>query len=204
MPQTIELADKELEKVDSLVKEGLFSNRESAIKVILESLSLDEIKRVERIKVEVNSFLEIHMGNMLYLDTPVKVVIDGKEMYKFPVKTHADRTRHFFYLYADPHTMEINVNLLTDLRSLPEMPYEELEEIKRVQAEASNYCKNNYSILVAGVPLKDALEVEDGFKECFRIHLIGEYEGKTQICGCLFLDAKTIDVIDRSIYRNND
>lgn len=204
MPQ-IDLSEQELEKVDKLVKEGLFSSRNQVIQTGLESLlqlSKEEIKRMEKVRHEVDMFLEISMGDMLYANMPAKVTIDGKEMYKVPVKSASDKTSHFFNLYVNPTTMEVDLNFLTDLRkSLPEMSDEEFEEKKKIQAEANKYCKNHLdSKLVAGIPMKDTLEVEDGFKECFIIPLIGEYGGKARICGYMYFDAMTLTLHDCSIY----
>ena len=201
MPQ-IELSDQDIQKVDDLVKNGVFHSRENAIKTILESISFEELKRMESARHEVDMFLEISMGNMLYAGVPLKVIIDGRDMYKIPVKSVSNKMLNFFYLYVDQNTLEVDAHFLTDLRSLPEMSDEEQEKIKKVQIEANNYCQNIFNKLVAGIPLKDVLEVEKGFKECFRIPLIGEYEDKVQICGYLFLDTETLAIVNSTIYKN--
>ena len=203
MPQ-IELEEQDLIKVDQLVKAGLFSNRNQAIRTSLENLlqlSNEDIKNMEKAKHEASMFLEIYMGNMLYPGAPAKIVINGKEMYKIPVKSVSNKIKSdIFYVYIDPHTMEVDVPLLIDLRSLPKMSKEELEEIKKVQTKANMYCENKLDdTLVAGIPLKDAIEGE----ECFRLPLIGEHEGKANICGYLFLDVETLDADDCVIFNKH-
>lgn len=72
-----------------------------------------EIKIIEKAKFEASIYLEIYLGNMLYPANPLKVVVDGKEMYKIPIKSASDDSgSHIFgYLYMDPQTMEVNKNL---------------------------------------------------------------------------------------------
>lgn len=202
MPQ-IELSEQNLQKVDNLVKEGVFSNRNQVIRTSLESLlqlSTEEIKNMEKAKHNASMFLEIYMGDMLYVGMPVKVIIGGKELYKVPVKSASDKSLHF-YLHADPNTLEVNAHFLTDLRSLPEMSDEKLEEMIKVQTEANLYCQKQLgNKLVVGIPLRDALEGDEGFTECFRIPLMGKYEDKTYISGYLFLDVKTLTALDCTIF----
>lgn len=193
MPQ-IELADQDLEKVDRLVRDGVFKSRESALKGILESLSEDELKRVEEAKLNVDLYLMTYVGDMLYSTVPVKVIIiDGKDMYKIPVKSASDKTKEVFYAYVDTRTLEVDVNMSMGLRSLPEMSQKELEERKKFHKIADNYCKTHLdNEFIAGAPFTDALETEEGFRDCFKVPLIGEYEGKAHLYGYLFIDAETL------------
>jgi len=87
MPQ-IELEEHELEKVDKLVKEGLFSNRDQVIQAGLENLlqlSKEEIKKMEESRAEVNAYLTDHVGDILSSGTPVHTIVNSKEYYKVPV-----------------------------------------------------------------------------------------------------------------------
>jgi len=64
----IELSEQDLEKVDKLVKNGLFINRNQVIMSGLESLSEiseDEVRKMKDAQAKVNSYLEINVGNLL-------------------------------------------------------------------------------------------------------------------------------------------
>ena len=125
MPQ-IEVGEHELEKVDELVKNGVSNSREDAIKLILETLSLEEIKGMEKAKEIADRYSIIFCGDMIPL-TPTKTFVNGKELYKIPLKI-ATTNSIFGYTFVNAKTMEIDIDLSTGWESLPEMSDEELEE----------------------------------------------------------------------------
>lgn len=200
MPQ-IEVSEQELQKVDELVKNGVFHSRESAVKGILESLSelsLDEIKRMEKAKQEADMFLMIYRGDMLYTLTPSKVIIGRKELYKLPVKSATyENSPIFGYVYVDPRTLQVDVDLSTGFEALPETSKEELEILKKVHAVADTYCENNFVDICAGAPRR--LDLED--EEEFEVVVKGKFKDKTWICGYLFLDVNTLTVKQAAIDR---
>ena len=68
----------------------------------------DELK-MEKARHNADLYLEAYLGNMLYPSTPVKVLINGKEMYKVPIKSHNDNGLHTLgYLYLDSESLEVN------------------------------------------------------------------------------------------------
>lgn len=189
----IEVPERDIQKIDELVDRGKFPNRENAIKVILENLSessLDEIRRIEKAKQIASMYLETYEGILLYPVTPLREVIDGRDMYKIPVKSEADPNSIFGYVYIDAQTMEIDIDLSTSLASLPTMSDEELNEIKEIQIIADNYCKNHLDGMYAGIPRKIVVEGE----EQFEIPVKWKHQGKTYIYGYLFIYANTLAV----------
>jgi len=194
MTQMIELPDKDLEKVDRLVKSGLFSNREDVVKAGLESLlqlSEEEIKRIEKAKSEADMFLWDYRGDALYSIAPSKVIIDGKELYKTPVKSsNYENSPIFGYVYLDAQTLEVDVDLSTGFESLHEMSDDELEELKKVYEIANSYCERNLDGIYAGAPRKLNVEGEQEFEVVVK----GKFNGKTLVCGYLFLDANTLNI----------
>lgn len=201
MPQTIELADQDLEKVDMLVKSGLFLNREQAVKAGLESLlqlSEEEIKKMERIKSRADMFLWSYRGDALYTLLPSKMVIDGKELYKLPVKNcNYEDSPIFGYVYVDAQTLEVDADLSTAFESLPETNEEELKKLKKVQSIANSYCESNLDGIYAGAPRR--LDVEG--EEEFEVILKGKFNGETWICGYLFFDTAALALKQASIDR---
>jgi len=193
MPQ-IELEERDLEKVDELVKEGLFSSRTDAIQSGLESLlqlTKEEIKNMGRAKDEADKFLEINMGNMLYPSTPMKLIINGRELYKVPVKTASPQnSADICYVYVDAQTMEVDIDLSTGWGSLPDMPTEQLEKSKKLWTLANKYCENRLNGMWVGVPLIDSLEGE----EISIVPVKGKHEGKTYIYGSLFIYTETLSI----------
>lgn len=187
MPQ-IEVSEQELQKVDELVKNGVFQSRESAIKGILESLSLGEIKRMEKAKEIADMYSMIFCGDMIPL-TPTKTFINGKELYKVPLRV-ASTNSIFGYVYVDVQTMEVDTNLSTGWESLPDMSDEKLEELKKIQVLADNYCETHLDSMYAGAPRK--VTIED--KEYFEVLVKRREEDKTYIYGGLFIDANTLAV----------
>ncbi|MBI2543508.1 MAG: hypothetical protein HYW24_04980 [Candidatus Aenigmarchaeota archaeon] len=201
MPQ-IELADRDLEKVDELVKNGIFHSRESAVKGILESisdLSLEEIKKMEKAKQKASMFLEIYMGILLHPITAMKTLIEGREMYKISVKSELDQHSIFGYVYIDAQTLEVNIDLSIDWESLPETSNEKLEELKQIRILAENYCKTHLDNMHVGAPRK--VTIED--KEYFEVHVKRNEESKTYIYGALFIDAETL-AVEEMIYRSEE
>ena len=190
----IELPEQDLEKVDRLVKSGLFSNREDVVKAGLESLlqlSEEEIKRIEKAKSEADMFLWDYRGDALYSIAPSKVIIDGKELYKTPVKSsNYENSPIFGYVYLDAQTLEVDVDLSTGFESLHEMSDDELEELKKVYEIANSYCERNLDGIYAGAPRKLNVEGEQEFEVIVK----GKFNGKTLVCGYLFLDANTLNI----------
>ena len=189
MPQ-IEVGEHELQKVDELVKNGVSNSREDAIKLILETLSLEEIKRMEKAKQIASMYLETYEGILLYPITPLKMATEGRELYKIPVKSEADPNSIFGYVYVDVHTMEVDIDFSTSLASLPNMSNEELNEIKKIQIIADEYCKNHLDDMYTGTPRKIVVEGEEQFK----IPIKGKYQGRTYIYGYLFIYPNTLAV----------
>lgn len=198
MPQ-IELGEQDLQKLDELVKNGVSNSREGVIKVILETLSLEEIKGMERAKHIVDMYLPIYEGDMLYPLTPLKAVVDGKEMYKVPVKSYSDENYFHGYVYVDAQTMEIDINLSTGWECLPNMSDEELAELKKIQILSDNYCESRLDNMYAGVPRK--VTIED--KEYFEVLVKRKEDGKTYIYGGLFIDAETL-AVEEMIHKSKE
>lgn len=189
----IEVPEQDIQKIDELVNRGVFLDRENAIKIILESfseLSEDEIKRMEKAKQIADMYLETYAGILLYAITPLKIVMDGREVYKIPVKTEAGPNSIFGYVYVDAQTMEIDIDLSTGLESLPSMSDEELSDIKKIQITADDHCKNHLDGMYAGAPRKIVVEDEEQFK----IPVKGKHEGKTYIYGYLFIYPNTFAI----------
>jgi len=88
MPQ-IELEEQDLEKMDELIKEGLFSNRKQVINASLENLlqlPKEEINRMEEARAEVNGYLTAYVGDILFSSFPTRAVVNDREYFKVPVK----------------------------------------------------------------------------------------------------------------------
>lgn len=111
MPQ-IELEEKDLEKVDELVKEGLFSNRDKVIMAGLESLlqlSKEEIKKMEDAKSEVNAYLTDHVGDILSSGAPMHTVVNSKEYYRVPVTgVYEGKFYTYGHIFVDCQSLEID------------------------------------------------------------------------------------------------
>lgn len=114
MPQ-IELGEKDLEKVDKLVKNGLFFNRQHAVKAGLESLlelSEGDLIKMKTAKREANSYCEIHLGNMLYAGMPIGAIVNDKEYFKVPVKgNYEGKTYTYGHLYVDSEMLTVDEQL---------------------------------------------------------------------------------------------
>lgn len=128
MPQ-IELSEHDLEKVDILVKNGLFIDRNQAIRSSLESfteLSEDEVRKMKNVQSKVNSYLEINVGNLLFAGTPIKAAVNGKELYRVAVRGSYKKIKHTFgYIYVDSNSLELN----KDLSTSPEKISDEADRI---------------------------------------------------------------------------
>lgn len=115
MSQVIELPDKDLEKVDRLVKNGMFLNREHVIKTGLESLlqlSEEELEKMRQAQIKVNGYCDSYLGNMLGADIPVKVVVNGKEYFKVPVKgEYENKIYTYGHLFLNAETLTIDEQL---------------------------------------------------------------------------------------------
>ncbi len=111
MPQ-IELTEQELEKVDELVKGGLFSNRNKVIQAGLESLlqlSKEEIKNMEEARAEVNAYLTVYVGDILSSGTPLRTIVNSKEYYKVPVNGFFEGKFYTYgHIFVDCQTLEID------------------------------------------------------------------------------------------------
>lgn len=195
----IEVSEQELQKVDELVRNGISDSRENAIKLILESLSLEEIKRMEKAKHIVDMYLPIYEGDMLYPLIPTKLVIDGKEVYKVPVKSYSDKNYFQGYVYVDAQIMEVDIDLSTGWECLPNMSDEELAELKKIQILSDNYCESRLDNMYAGVPRK--VTIED--KEYFEVLVKRKEDGKTYIYGGLFIDAETL-AVEEMIHKSKE
>jgi len=111
MPQ-IKLEERDLERVDELVREGFFSNRNQVIRAGLESflqLSKEEIKNMEEARAEVNAYLTERVGDILSSGTPLHVMIDSKDYYKVPVTGFYEGKFYTYgHIFVDCHTLQIN------------------------------------------------------------------------------------------------
>lgn len=138
MPQTIELTDQELEKVDELVKEGLFSNRDQVIRASLENLlqlPKKEIINMEEARAEVNGYLTDHVGDILSSGTPLRVVVNSKYYYKVPViGFYEGKFYTYGHIFVDCQTLEID-------KSISDSP-------KKIHKTASELTGNNESPLL--------------------------------------------------------
>ena len=64
---------------------------------------------LEKVKHNADLYLEVYLGNMLYPATPVKVIINGEEMYKVPIKSHYDNGLHTLgHIYLDAKSLGVN------------------------------------------------------------------------------------------------
>lgn len=108
----IELEKQEWEKVDELIKEGLFSNRNQVIQTVLDNLlqlPKEEIKRMEEARAEVNGYLTSRVGDVLSSGTPLRTIINSKEYYKVPVRGFFDGKSYIYgYIFVDCHTLKID------------------------------------------------------------------------------------------------
>lgn len=195
MPR-IEVGEHELQKVDELVKNGVSNSREDAIKLILETLSLEEIKRMEKAKEIADRYSMIFCGDTIPL-TPTKTFVNGKELYKIPLKI-ATTNSIFGYTFVNAKTMEIDIDLSTGWESLPDMSDEELRELKKIQTLVDGYCESHLDDMYAGVPRKVTIEDKDYFEV-----LVKKKVDKIYIYGGLFIDAKTL-AIDQMIHKSKE
>ncbi len=129
MSQTLELTDQDLERIDRLVRNGVFIDRYQVLRVSLESLtdlSEDEIKKIKTVRSKVNSFLETDIGNLLFAGTPIKIVVDGNELYRVAAKgNYKGKTRVLGHIYMNSNSLEINKELSTPAEKI----FEEAERI---------------------------------------------------------------------------
>ncbi|MBI2547164.1 MAG: hypothetical protein HYW23_01820 [Candidatus Aenigmarchaeota archaeon] len=111
----IELQEQDLEKVDELVKEGLFSNRNQVIRVSLERLlqfSKEEIRNMEEARAEVNAYLTDYVGDILSSGTPLHAVINSKDYYKVPVTGfYQGKFYTYGHIFVDCQSLEINESI---------------------------------------------------------------------------------------------
>ena len=111
MPQ-IELSEQDLEKVDQLVKEGLFLNRNRVIQAGLENLlhlSKEDFKNMEEARSEVNAYLTGHVGDILSSGMPIRTIVNSKEFYKVPVRGFFDGKFYTYgYIFVDCQTLKID------------------------------------------------------------------------------------------------
>ena len=111
----IELTDQYVEKIDRLVKNGLFADREEAIKAGLETLlqlSEEDIKIIEKVQREVNSYCDIHLGNILGGGMPIRVAIKGKDYFRVPIKGEYEGKLYTYgHLFVDAESLAIDENL---------------------------------------------------------------------------------------------
>lgn len=111
----IELEEQDLENIDEMIKIGMFPDRKQAIKAGLESLlrfSKEDIEKMKKAQIEVNSYCEIHLGSILYAGAPIKVVADGREHFKIPVKgEYEGRTYTYGHLYVNVETLVVDEQL---------------------------------------------------------------------------------------------
>ena len=114
MPQ-IELEEQDLEKVERLLKTGIFLNSQQAVKAGLETLlelSDEDFEKMNQAQVKVNGYCDSKLGNMLGAGVPVKVVINGMEYFKVPVKgEYKDKIYTYGHLYVDVKTLAIDEQL---------------------------------------------------------------------------------------------
>ena len=108
----IELEEQDLEKVDNLVKEGLFPNRNRVIQAGLENLlqlSKEDIKNMEEARTEVNGYLTIHVGDILSSGTPLRTIVNSKEYYKVPVRGFFEGKFYTYgHIFVDCQTLKID------------------------------------------------------------------------------------------------
>lgn len=123
MPQ-IELSEQELQKVDELIKNGVFIDRNQALRTGLESLSdlsNEEVKKMKNAQAKVNSYLEINVGNLLFAGAPIKVVVNGKELYRIAAKgSYKGKRYDLGYIYLDVNSLEIDKELSTSSEKVSE------------------------------------------------------------------------------------
>ena len=128
MPQ-IELSEQDLEKVDKLIKNGLFVDRSQVIMSGLENLSEiseDEVRKMKNAQAKVNSYLEVNVGNLLFAGVPIKVIVNGKELYRIATKgSYKGERYNLGYIYLDAHSLEID----KELSASPEKISEETDKI---------------------------------------------------------------------------
>ncbi len=115
MSQLIEVGDKDLEKVDNLVKRGVFLSREHVVKAGLESLlelPEEEIEKMKLAQVKVSGYCDSHLGNMLGGGVPARVLVNGKEYFKVPVKGEYKSDIYTYgHLFVDADTFAIDERL---------------------------------------------------------------------------------------------
>ena len=124
MVQTIELEEQDLERVDKLVKIGMFSSRQQAVKVGLESLlqlSEEDLKKMREAQNKVNGYCDSHLGNMLGAGLPLKVVVDSKDYFKISIKgEYEDKVYTYGYLFVDAETLDVDEELSDSIEKIHE------------------------------------------------------------------------------------
>ena len=76
-------------------------------------------ENIEMIKHKASLYIEIYLGNMLYPDAPLKIVINGGEIYQIPIKSASDVTNSTLgYLYMDARTMEIERDISSSIEDI--------------------------------------------------------------------------------------
>ena len=115
----IELEERDLEKVNKLVKSGIFFSTENVIKELIESLleiSEDDLKKMRQAQIKVNGYCDSHLGNLLGAGIPLKVVATGKEYFQVPVKgEYEGRVHTYGHLFVDVETLTVD-EMLSDSR----------------------------------------------------------------------------------------
>lgn len=111
----IELEEQDLEKVDELVKEGLFSSRNLAIQAGLESLlqlTKEEIKNMEEARAEVNAYLTGYVGDILSSGTPIRAIVNSKEYYKVPIRGFFEGKFYTYgHIFVDCQDLKIDESI---------------------------------------------------------------------------------------------
>lgn len=111
----IELEERDLEKVDKLVKSGIFFSTENAIKELIESLleiSETDLKKMRQAQIKVNGYCDSYLGNLLGAGIPLKVVVAGKEYFQVPVKgEYEGETYTYGHLFVAVETLTIDEQL---------------------------------------------------------------------------------------------
>lgn len=120
MPQNIPtvLSEKDVMEIDKLIEQGVFLNRSDAIRTGLRYLleiskkELQDMEKIKQVRAEVNEHLTIHVGDILSAGLPIKVVVEGKEFYRVPVRGVYNNIPHTYgYIFLDANTLELDKKL---------------------------------------------------------------------------------------------
>ncbi len=111
----IELEEQDLTRVDELVKEGLFSNRDRVIQAGLENLlqlSKEEIRNMEEARAEVNAYLTGYVGDILFAGFPTKTVINNREYFRVPIKgKYENKIYTYGHILVDCIALQVDVSV---------------------------------------------------------------------------------------------